>query len=62
MELPQSGVNGSRSGARIISIAHGWGFAVFDPEPVAHAPELGMAGSGVDEMATAHFSLNHARR
>jgi hypothetical protein len=58
MELPRSDVNGSRCGARIISITHERGFAVFDIESIAHVPELGKSSSGVDDMATAHFSLN----
>ena len=60
MELPRSDV-GSRCGAHIIIITHERGFAVFDTESVAHVPELGMPSSGVDDMATAHFSLNRER-
>ena len=62
MELPRSGVHGSRCGARIISIMHGWGCADFHTEPVSHAPEIGVQISGGDEMATAYFSLNRGRR
>jgi hypothetical protein len=58
MELLRSGINGSRCGARIISITHEWGFAVIDTQPTEHVPELGMPSSGGGGTATAHFSLN----
>ena len=61
MELPRSGINGSRCGARIISITHEWGFAVIDTQPTEHVPERGMPASGGDDTAAAHFSLNRGR-
>ena len=55
-----TGVNGSPSRARIVSITHERGLRSFDAQPIAHAPELNAVGSSDYDRATAHFSPHGA--